>query len=144
MGVITLQTQPRDPSPPADPITKVTSWESCVQTHKPLGDFFFLIRVTLDSMSKTLTIQQRKHRLSAFDFNSSSPYRLQTRPCSLHVPSPTGKTVLEANLPLGGSPLLPHLKAIPLIILFITQGSVKEEFPSSLWKNHFSIFLQLM
>lgn len=109
----------------------------------------FQIQVTPDSMSKTLKIQQRKHSLP-----STSIAQLHTDADETLwsvCPLPTGKTVLEANPPLGGSPLLPsftsgrqppspHLKAIPLITLLITQDSTKEEIPSSLWKNHFSIF----
>lgn len=152
-GATTLQAQPRDPSLPAGPTTKVTSsWDSCVQAHQPLGDFSD--QVTPDSMSKTLKIQQRKHSLP-----STSIAQLHTDADETLwsvCPLPTGKTVLEANPPLGGSPLLPsftsgrqppspHLKAIPLITLLITQDSTKEEIPSSLWKNHFSIFfLHLM
>lgn len=98
-----------------------------------------------------------KEAPSAFDFNSSTPYRLQ---CSQQASSPLDRQIYpweavpsSPHLPLGGSPLDPsfiweatpssiHLKVIPLITQFVTENSTKEEIPSSLWKNHFFFFFQ--
>lgn len=110
------------------------------------------IQVTLDSLNKTLSIQQREHRLPLTSITQLH------RDCR-HASSPLERQIYSwkavpssPNLPLGGSPLLSsfiweaapastHLKVIPLITLFVTQDSTKEEIPSSLWKKSLFFYL---
>lgn len=58
-----------------------------------------------------------KEALSAFDFNSSAPYRLQTKLCSQQASSPLDRQIYpweaipsSPHLLLGGSPLLHPFK----------------------------------
>lgn len=105
-GANTLQAQFRDPCPPGGFPAKVTSsWESCMCSSTQTSWGLSQIQVTLGSLNKTLTIQQRKHFLPLISIAQLHTDCRQNRAASI-LPPHCRKT----NLPLGGSPLLHPFK----------------------------------